>query len=164
MCYFCIHSDDIIHCGGLFRVDVFAASCIDLAASQMAIGKLKYNTPAPATSCSRKTNRSAWMTNNEIAMTKNRTFWMPTNRTTFAVVSMTVIIRAFISLITNRATWSTKTPAASVIEVTTSVMAVVPITVIAMMIMIAMMTSMYSFMPTRNVIQQISKIIPVVQQ
>jgi hypothetical protein len=162
MCYFCIHSDDIIHCGGLFRVDVFAASCIDLAASQMAIGKLKYNTPAPATSCSRKTNRSAWMTNNEIAMTKNRTFWMPTNRTTFAVVSMTVIIRA--SLITNRATWSTTTPAASVIEVTTSVMAVVPITVIAMMIMIAMMTSMYSFMPTRNVIQQISKIIPVVQQ
>ena len=85
------------------------------------------------------------MTNNGIAMTKNRTFWMPTNRTTFAVVSMTVITRASINLITNRATWPTMTPAASVTIEMTSVVGVVPITVIAMMIMIAVMTSMYSF-------------------
>jgi hypothetical protein len=75
------------------------------------------------------------MTNNGIAMTKNRTSWLPTNRTTFAVVSMTVITRASINLITNPD---------PVTHATTSVMAVLPITVIAMVMIIAMMTSMYS--------------------
>ena len=90
------------------------------------------------------------MTNNGIPMTKNRTSWMPTNRTAFAVVSMTVIARASINLITDRATKFTMT-SAPVTNETTSVVAVVPITVLDMMIMIAMMTTMY-FIPTKYLV------------
>ena len=66
-------------------------------------------------------NRSAWMANNGIAwMAKNRTVWMPNNRTTSAVVSMAIVAWASITLITNRAAWSTMT------KRTISVVAVVP--------------------------------------
>jgi hypothetical protein len=88
-------------------------------------------------------NRSAWMANNGIAwMAKNRAVWMPSNRTTPAVVPMAVIACYAITAVANMATRSTMTPPAWVTNRTTSV---VPITVIAMMIMIAVMTSMCSF-------------------
>jgi len=62
------------------------------------------------------------MINNGIAMTKNRAVWMPSNRTTPAVVPIPVITRASINRITNMATRSTMIPAAWVTNMTTSVL------------------------------------------